>query len=152
MFKFFLIAACVATAMATSIPYELCPTPEGTAGTLPGPVSFAIPQCSGLPCSIAVGQPVTLLIGIYVDGPVNSLPTKAFLTVGDHDEFEYALPTGDACSAIPTGCPQAAGNYLITFDTALQGVNPGTDAIVRVKINNDAGRVIACGIVSTTFA
>lgn len=150
MFKFLLIAGFVATALATSIPFDLCPTPEGTAGTLPGPASFAIPECSGIPCGIAVGQNVTLLIGIYVDEPVTSLPVKAQISVGENT-VDFPLPNGDACFAIATGCPQTAGYYMINFPTSLRGVDAGTAVTVRVQINNQAGRVIACGSVTTTF-
>lgn len=150
MFKFLLLAGFVATALAASIPYDLCPAPEGTAGTLPGPASFAIPECEGSPCEIAVGQNVTLLIGIYVDEPVTALPVKATITV-DGNTFDFPLPNGDACFAIATGCPQAAGYYMINFETSLRGVEPETAATVKVNINNQAGRVIACGSVTTTF-
>lgn len=152
MFKLFLIAAFVATtAFASSIDFELCPTPDGTAGTLPGPISFAIPEClNGSPCDVAIGQTVTLLIGVYVPEAVTAMPVQATVSVGGAS-FDFPLPHGDACFAIATGCPQTAGNYLIEFPTTLQGVDPGTEATVQVKINNQAGRVLACGIVTTTF-
>lgn len=152
MFKLFLIAAFVATtAFASSIDFDLCPAPEGTAGTLPGPISFAIPQCpNGSPCEVAIGQDVTLLIGIYVPEAVTSLPVVATVIVGE-DQFQFPLPNDDACFAIATGCPQAAGNYLVDFPTTLRGVTPGSTATVRVNITNQSGRVIACGSVTTTF-
>lgn len=150
MYKLFILAACVATAMAASIPFDKCPNTNGTEGFMPEPVSFAIPECSGFPCGVAVGQNVTLLIGIYVSEAVTSLPVKASVTVSGYT-FEFPLPNGDACAAIPSGCPQVPGNYLVTFPTPLTGVDSGTTATVRVQIDNQSGVPVACGSVTTTF-
>lgn len=150
MFKFVLIAALVASAMSASIPFDLCPIAEGSDEYMPGPVSFAIPECPGIPCDVGVNQTLTMLIGIYVDEAVTALPVAATVAVGEY-VFDFPLPTGDACAAIPTGCPQGAGNYLITFPTALSAVDAGTEATVRVQINKPDGRVVACGSVTTTF-
>lgn len=144
MLKYALVAAAlVACISATAIPVELCPG-------LPGPVSFDIPECTGLPCDVSVGQRITLLIGIDVPGAVTALPVTAQIIVGSN-VIDYELPTGDACSAIATGCPQAAGKYMVTFPVTLDGVPSGTDATVRVQINDQDGNGIACGNVSTTF-
>lgn len=144
MLKYALVAAAlVACVSAVAIPWDECPD-------LPGPVSFDIPECVALPCDVSIGQRVTLLIGIDVPGPVTSLPVAATITVGS-DTINYPLPTGDACAAIATGCPQAAGKYLVSFPVTLDGVPAGTEATVNVQIDDQDGNVIACGNVSTLF-
>lgn len=130
--------------VSARIPFEYCE--EG----YPGPTYFDIPECSSIPCAIRVGDEFTVNIGIYVKSAVKRLPVRATVTT-EKGVFDFPLPSGDACHAIENGCPQEAGDYLLTFPIKVQGVEPGTTATIRVQIDDDSDDVVACGSITTTI-
>lgn len=143
MFKLILIATFVAAALAVEVPVTPCAGhPEAT--------SFSIPECSALPCEISVGQTITLDIQFATNSLTTSMPVFAMVTSGGR-EFPFELPTGDACAAANPACPAPAGNMNVRFPVTISGVNAGDETSVRVQFNNQAGAVLACGTVSTTF-
>lgn len=151
MFKFFLLAACVATCFATSIPFDPCydsqtPNPE----LLPAPVSINIAECPGIPCGFAIGQNVTVVINVYVDKPVTTIPVFTSIQLGN---YGFALDPFEGCSHIAVGCPKTAGHYNLIIPTTLEeeGVVAGEEVVVRMRFNDDIGGVIACASVTTTF-
>lgn len=144
MFKYVILAAAlVASAFSANIEFNACPGQ-------PGPVSLAIPECSAQPCNIAVGEIITLLIGINVQSETTSLPVFAMVTAGG-TEVPFDLPSGEGCNAIAGGCPLAPGYHMVTFPVRVEGVTAGVETSVRVQFNNQAGQTVACGIVNTSF-
>ena len=142
MFKLILVAALVASAAAIDV--TLCPGQ-------PGPASFAIRECPSTPCDVAVGQSLTLDIGLNVVSATTTLPVFAIVTSGGR-EFPFDLPTGNACAALNgSSCPLAPGTHRVTFPITIEGVNAGDETTVRVQFNDDAGNTVACGSVTTTF-
>lgn len=143
MFRYFIFFACFALCNCR-IPFDLCE--EG----FPGPTSFDIPECTSYPCDISIGDEITLNIGIYATRAVTSLPVHA-LVITENGSFDFPLPNGDACYAIEGGCPQASGEYLVSFPVKIQGLQSGTTATVRVQIDDEQEDVVACGSITTTF-
>lgn len=150
MFKLLLLAACVASTIAASIMSKPCPDPANKDQFLPEPITFASPECVGLPCNVPLNTPVTFLFGIHVDQAVSNLPTKATLRTTDM-EVDFTLPFNDACQGMPAGCPRGHGNYLATFPTQLTGSASGTNATFTLTVSNEEKQVIACGSVSVGF-
>lgn len=153
MFKYFLIAACVATTLAAdvNIPFEWCSDPNVNGGYLPGPTSLQVPECLSLPCALEIGQNVTVKIGVYVDAPVTSLPT--YVSVGTED-YAFGMDPFDACLFIGDGvCPDARGFYdiVLHFTLDTEGLVAGKLTTVYARITDQDEVPVACGAVSTTF-
>lgn len=145
MFKYVLVAALVAVASANYIDVTPCPgQPEAR--------SLNIPECTSSPCVVEVGQTLTLIIGVDIAEQTTSMPVSVIVTSGGR-EFPFDLPSGDACAAVPNGCPLSAGSIAsVVFPVTIAGVNPGDETNVRVHINNQNGNTVACGSINTTFA
>lgn len=126
------------------LPFETCK--EG----YPAPLSFDIPECKAHPCEIHAGDKITINVMIRVARAVERLPVRATVKTAD-GSFDYPLPSGDACNAIAGGCPKEAGDYLISFPMKVDGVKPGTEASVRMLIQDSVDDVVACGWVRTTI-
>lgn len=149
MFKLILIAACVATCIASSIPFDLCEDHLGS-GYLPGFSNLEVPECIATPCNLQLGQNVTIILTISVGAPVTILPVYVVVTT---DDMGFGMDPFDVCAAMATGCPQVAGTYKITLPITIQdeALVAGKATTVRARIDDQDNVTVACGSITTTF-
>lgn len=144
MFKLLLtIALLASSSLALNVPFDSCPGQ-------PSFTSITIPDCPRDPCSLAVGDEFTLVIGINVTATVSSLPVRVFLIPAGGIPIEFPVPTGDACNTIAGRCPLAAGVHFLHFPAETSLVSPGVTTIL-VEVDDQDGNPVACGSVTSEF-
>lgn len=150
MLKLLLVASCAlvvsASMKAESIPFDLCPPDAVTKEVPPAPLSFALVDGSGIPWGVPAGENVTLLFGFHSPSASASLPIEADLIFRGTNKID--LPFDDACKGISSGCPEKAGNYLVTIPTGVSDSAGGNEMTFRVHIRSPEKKSIACGSVT----